>query len=486
MSGAWPEIVWSADHDRAVISRAARRGTLRRLGVGLYTGAVDDDPDTVVRRHLFAILAHELPGAVIVDRAAHRGGLPADGHLYVTHQRSRPLILPGLVVVPRRNAVGPVEGDIALPGGIFLASPTRAMLEGLASTSAGRLTQLEIEEWLDRLCAFGGDPALNAIRDLANRIAASVGTKAAEGQLSRLIAAALATGDAADATSDALRARARGAAFDAVRAARFERLSTELLTLAPHLVPDLSDDASRRTLLLFFEAYFSNFIEGTEFTIDEAASIVLDGAMPTDRPADAHDVAGTYQVLADSIGRSRRARTGDEFVALLCERHAQVMKGRPDKRPGQFKHLANRAGATEFVAPDLVEGTLRHGFETSAGLIDPFQRAVFMMFVVAEVHPFLDGNGRVARLMMNAELSGALQVRLIVPTVLRLNYLAALKAATHSDVFAPLIAVLDFAQRFTARVDFSSMASAQADLIRTNALRDPYEAEQSGIRLQLP
>jgi len=27
-----------------------------------------------------------------------------------------------------------------------------------------------------------------------------------------------------------------------------------------------------------------------------------------------------------------------------------------------------------------------------------------MMFLVSEVHPFLDGNGRIARVMMNAEL----------------------------------------------------------------------------------
>ena len=50
----------------------------------------------------------------------------------------------------------------------------------------------------------------------------------------------------------------------------------------------------------------------------------------------------------------------------------------------------------------------------------------------------------------------------------------------------PMIAVLDFAQRYTARVDFSTMASAEADLDRTHAFRDPYDAEQAGLRLQLP
>ncbi len=69
------------------------------------------------------------------------------------------------------------------------------------------------------------------------------------------------------------------------------------------------------------------------------------------------------------------------------------------------------------MAPELVVGTLRHSFERMAGLVSPFQRAVFMMFPVSEVHPFTDGNGRVTRIMMNAELVTAGEVRIVIPTV---------------------------------------------------------------------
>ena len=85
----------------------------------------------------------------------------------------------------------------------------------------------------------------------------------------------------------------------------------------------------------------------------------------------------------------------------------RVMAGRPDRSPGVFKTTQNRAGDTIFVAPELVPGTLAHGFELCRALPDAFQRAVFMMFVVSEVHPFVDGNGRVARIMMNAEFIAA-------------------------------------------------------------------------------
>jgi len=109
-----------------------------------------------------------------------------------------------------------------------------------------------------------------------------------------------------------------------------------------------------------------------------------------------------------------------------------------------------------------------------------------MMFLVAEVHPFADGNGRSARLAMNAELVTAHEVRIIIPTVYRNNYLAALKGATHNGSYAALVAMLRFAQRYTARIDFTSRETAEPDLSRTHALLDSTDAEDNGVRLILP
>ena len=77
-------------------------------------------------------------------------------------------------------------------------------------------------------------------------------------------------------------------------------------------------------------------------------------------------------------------------------------------------------------------------------------------------------------------------MRIIIPTVYRLNYLAALKAATHGNNFAALLATLSFARRWTSRVDFTNRSTAEADLARTHALRDAREAEDAGIRLNMP
>jgi Fic/DOC family len=238
--------------------------------------------------------------------------------------------------------------------------------------------------------------------------------------------------------------------------------------------------------LPFFETYFSNFIEGTELAVDEAADIVFTGRIPKARPEDAHDILGTWRVVSDQNQMSRLAGNSTEPIALLKSRHARIMEGRPDKSPGRFKSEPNRAGSTTFVAPELAEGTLAKGFETYRGLTSPLHRAIFMMFLISEVHPFADGNGRVARIMMNAELVAAGENRIIVPTVYRNNYLMALKALSQNVVTGALVRVIDFAQKYTAAVDFSDLDRARLGLDRTHAFADPNEADAAGIRLVLP
>ncbi len=162
------------------------------------------------------------------------------------------------------------------------------------------------------------------------------------------------------------------------------------------------------------------------------------------------------------------------------------MECRADKWPGAFKQVENRAGSTEFVAPDLVVGTLGQGFDLCRSLETPFQRAVFMMFLVAEVHPFADGNGRAARIMMNAELVVAGEERIVVPTAYRVNYLSALTALSRTGRPDPLIRMLDYAQKWTAAVDWRSIEKTRRELDACNAFLDSTVAEEEGRRLRMP
>jgi hypothetical protein len=225
----------------------------------------------------------------------------------------------------------------------------------------------------------------------------------------------------------------------------------------------------------FFESYFSNYIEGTTFEVNEAEAIIFDKNIPANRPKDAHDIAGTFEIVSD-LGEMRRTPNDfDELIRLVRSRHGTMMRQRPEVEPGQFKTAPNRAGDTQFVHPDYVRGTLRKGWELYQGLAAGLPRAIFIMFLVTDVHPFVDGNGRISRVMMNAELVSVGQSSIIIPTVFRDDYLLTLRALSRRNRAIPLIQSLIRAQQFS-HMEFSPYPSILKDLTRRNWFREPDEA----------
>jgi len=179
---------------------------------------------------------------------------------------------------------------------------------------------------------------------------------------------------------------------------------------------------------------------------------------------------------------SQRPKNFDDFLRLVRRRHASIMEARPERHPGQFKTQNNQAGSTLFVSPELVTGTLRQGYQRYEALDEPFARALFMMFLVAEVHPFTDGNGRMARVMMNAELISHGQTRIFIPSVYRNEYLNSLKGLTNHRYADAFIRVMSQAQLFVDRIDFADLRAAQRVLEAHNAFCDPAD----DVKLKLP
>lgn len=183
---------------------------------------------------------------------------------------------------------------------------------------------------------------------------------------------------------------------------------------------------------------------------------------------------------------SRTPADADELSDLLRRRHAALVSARPDKGPGTFKQEANRAGQTVFVGPGHVEGTLRHGFDLYRSLDTGFARAVYMMFLVSEVHPLADGNGRIARIMSHAERVAANEERILVPTVYRAHCLRALETLSQTSNAEPLMRAPDFAQRRVSGIRRADLESTRAALEIGHAFMDANAAEDARIRLRLP
>lgn len=485
-----PEVFVSTTEMTAAVSRGVRQGKLRKIGSRLYTRNLTSPPEEIVRRYLWELVAAYVPGALIADRTAIENIPALDGSIFVISDRKRDIELPGITIRPRKG-YPPIDDDRSFIGGLYLSSQPRAYLENMRPSRkrtggvARTLSKKEIEERLDTLLRRGGTDALNQLRDRARDIAPTLELQDEFKKLGRLIGGLLGT-RAEKMSSAAGKARRAGIPFDPDRIDLFATLHAQLRNWPPTDRPSSERDATAQSSLAFFEAYFSNFIEGTEFEVSEAADIVFRGVIPRNRPEDAHDVLGTWRIVSDRSEMIRIPGNTEGLLRLLQRRHAMVMSGRPDKRPGKFKEEGNRAGSTVFVAPDLVRGTLERGFEFYRTLDAPFSRAAFMMFMVSEVHPFSDGNGRLARVMMNAELVKADQERIIIPTVYRNNYLAALKALSQSAKAEPFLRVLDFAQKWVMAIPWGELDESRRVLETCNAFVEPGYADDTGIRIRLP
>ena len=482
------EIFFSSADVSDAVRYAVRTGKARQLGPRLYTKNVTSTPEAVCLRNWAEISAGYFPGAVIVGRTAMDFKPADDGSVFLVAATTRDVQLPGLRLRPRHGA-DPMKSDQTFFGHhIYMSSRPRAFLEN-AQPSRARggaasrtLSRSELEEALER---YGrNDPAsLSRLRDEARDNAPQLGLVEELKALDGLIGTLLGT-QGVKLSSARARATASGVPYDPVRIERFERLATQLLTTG---LPEIADDARHDvSVFAFFESYFSNYIEGTEFTLEEAEDIVFRGAVPQQRPQDAHDILGTYRLVADGYERRRVPASADELVHILKAQHGSMLAERPGIGPGEWKQRNNHVGGREFVQPHLVEGTLREAYRYYASLPTGFARAAFAMFLVAEVHPFADGNGRTARLIMNSELSAADQQRIVVSTQDRGDYLAAMRGMTNDLNTGGYIAVLSGLQQRTADTDYSSLRAAEENLTADKAFTDPDAGRYSRGFFEVP
>jgi Fic/DOC family protein len=484
-----PEVFVSTAAMSAPVSRAVAAGKLRKIGSRLYTTNLTEDPASLIGRHLWDIAAGFFPDGLVADRTALEHRPAPDGSVFLIASKGGKVILPGVTLRARRGP-GRQPDDFKLRDNLYCMSTARALLENMRPTrarsgAAPTLKRGEIEAWLDRFLRNSGKERLNALRDQISALAPRLKLDAAAGELDALIGTLLGTRKA-KLVSPAAKARARGASVDPQRIALFEKLHDALRQFPPEPVRMWQPRGQAAVNQAFFEAYFSNFIEGTEFAVDEARAIVFDGVIPRHRPADAHDVLGTFRLVSDAREMKRLPQSPDSFLELLRDRQRVIMKGRPEKSPGEFKDRPNQVGSFVFVAPEDVRGTLAEGLRIYQRLSEPLHRAIFMMFLVSEVHPFADGNGRIARVMMNADLAAAQQVRVLIPIVYRSNYLQALRALSTNAWPEPIIRTLVFAQHYVAAIPWNNFDAARAALRRTNAFVRPEEGDEKGIRLRIP
>ena len=463
------------------ISKLFKAGSIRKIAPRVYTSNLVDPNDEIVRRNLFLILGTLYPGAVLSHRSAFEFKPTKAGHIFLTYSYTKKVSLPGITI---RFLEGPkpIEGDNVISGKLYASQKARAFLENLQlSRSKGPtskcLTSSELEEKLEQIIRVNGESEINKVRDQAKIIAEDFNMRREFERLNKIISALLNTHTSKILSSPLAIARAFGYPFDPGRMELFEELFRQLQMKEFVFRTEKNTSLKSFRNSAFFESYFSNYIEGTVFEIDEAKEIIKTNSPLPSRNQDSHDVLGTYHLVSNRQEMSLTPQSPEELLNVLSYRHKILLSSREDKNPGQFKEKNNFAGNTAFVDFNLVKGTLIRSFDFYKALEHPFSKAAYMMFVLSEVHPFLDGNGRIARVMMNAELVKMEQAKIIIPTVFRDDYMGALRKLTRQGDTDSYIRMLQRAHEFSANIFGDDIDEMQEYIKRSNAFLEHTEAK---------
>jgi Fic family protein len=156
------------------------------------------------------------------------------------------------------------------------------------------------------------------------------------------------------------------------------------------------------------EAVLSSQIEGTQSTLEDLLELELESGR-TGVPSDAFEIANYIRAMNFGL---ERIRTLPLSLRLIREIHRELLRdGRGSKAtPGEFRRIQNWIGPegasiqqATFVPPPVpdMERAL-HDFESYLHAEGSYSTLLDVGLTHAQfetIHPFLDGNGRVGRLL---------------------------------------------------------------------------------------
>lgn len=201
--------------------------------------------------------------------------------------------------------------------------------------------------------------------------------------------------------------------------------------LDAHIVRNLHEN------LVLQWTYHSNAIEGNTLTLKET-KVALEGITIGGKTLREHFEVINHKeailMVEDLV--SQQAPLTERVIKDL---HYLVLKNIDNTTPSPQPSPRGR-GSSEAEGEGLT--TFIDWYATQADSLHPVERAARVHGEFVKIHPFVDGNGRTARLLMNLELMKSGFPAAVLPVESRLAYYAALDTAHCQGDYAPFIALL--------------------------------------------
>jgi Fic family protein len=205
--------------------------------------------------------------------------------------------------------------------------------------------------------------------------------------------------------------------------------------------------------LRVMEVYNSNAIEGNTLTLGETRLVIEDGLTIGGKTTrEMHEAEGLARAIDALI--SGELIVSEDTILMF---HRLIMRGIDDENAGRYRqiqvyiswddHRPPRASEVSWLMQELIvwysssldkvssSPLLGDELERSrrlGGVLHPTLLASEFHYRFVKIHPFVDGNGRTARLISNLILMSHGYPMIIIPIVRRADYISSLHSVTGS------------------------------------------------------
>jgi len=206
--------------------------------------------------------------------------------------------------------------------------------------------------------------------------------------------------------------------------------------LSHHLIQSLQKD------FLIKNTYHSNAIEGNTLTIYETKAILEDGITVAGKSMREHLEAINHKeaiLLTEELINTKEGISERHIKDL----HAIILHGIDNQHAGIYRMSnviisgASHTPPDYINVPDLMHELIEWYHQEHD--LHPIEKATLLHSQFVNIHPFIDGNGRTARLLMNLELLRSGYLPIIIEQERRSDYYQVLDTAAVTQDYEPFI-----------------------------------------------
>lgn len=189
--------------------------------------------------------------------------------------------------------------------------------------------------------------------------------------------------------------------------------------------------------------YTSNALEGNSLTESETKVIIEDGLTIEGKPLrDVYEAVGHAQAYDYLYDLSHQVPLSEE---IICHLHQLFYQQIEPLKAGKYRQVPVFISGSQYAVAPVAEigkrmAQLLQWYNNNEGKLHPVVLAAELHKRFVFIHPFVDGNGRMARLLMNLSLMRNDYNIAIIPAITRSEYISSLeKAHTDEQVFVDFI-----------------------------------------------